>query len=77
MVIDVNDMSTRDAAKYYASIGVITYPLYGPDKKVKSPGKQPILNEWQKLENPFSDEEIESKYSNAGNLGFICGKRSI
>ncbi len=76
MVIDVNDMSTRDAAKYYASIGVITYPLYGPDKKVKSPGKQPILNEWQKLENPFSDEEIESKYSNAGNLGFICGKRS-
>ena len=76
MAVDVNDMSIQDAAKYYASIGVITHPLHGPDTKVKSPGKQPVLSKWQKLETPFSDEEIESKYSNAGNLGFVCGKRS-
>ena len=76
MVIDVNNMSIKDAAKYYASIGVITHPLHGPDTKVKSPGKQPILSRWQKLEIPFSNEEIESKYPNTGNLGFICGKKS-
>jgi len=69
-------MSIIDAAKYYASIGVITHPLHGPNTSVKSPGKQPILSKWQKLEIPFSDGEIGNKYSNDGNLGFICGKRS-
>jgi len=73
---NVNDMSIKDAAKYYAFLGIISHPLHGPDKMVKSPGKQPVLSKWQKLENPFSDEEIESKYSDAGNLGFICGQRS-
>jgi putative DNA primase/helicase len=76
MAAGVNDMFIQDAAKYYALIGVITHPLLGPDKKVKSPGKQPILSKWQKLEIPFTDGEIESKYSNDGNLGFICGQRS-
>jgi len=69
-------MSIKDAAKYYASIGIITHPLHGPNASVKSPGKQPKLSKWQKLEIPLSDDEIENKYSNDGNLGFICGKRS-
>src|SRR5271157_3656873 len=76
MAVNVNDMSIKNAAKYYASLGVITHPLHGPATKVKSPGKQPLLGKWQKLEIPFSDEEIESRYSNDGNLGFICGQRS-
>ena len=69
-------MSIKNAAKYYASLKVISHPLHGPDTKVKSPGKQPALSKWQKLERPFTDEDIESKYSNAGNLGFVCGEKS-
>jgi putative DNA primase/helicase len=69
-------MSIKEAAKYYASIGVIRHPLQGPDTNVKSPGKQPILREWQKLGIPFNDKEIEKKYRNDGNLGFVCVKRS-
>jgi putative DNA primase/helicase len=76
MIINVNDLSIKDATKYYASIGVITHPLHGPNTSVNSPGKQPKLSKWQKLEIPFSNDEIENKYSNDGNLGFICGKRS-
>jgi P4 family phage/plasmid primase-like protien len=76
MAVNVNDMSIKNAAKYYASLGVITHLLHGPDAKVKSPGKQPLLGKWQKLERPFTDGEIESRYSNAGNLGFLCGQRS-
>ena len=50
--------------------------MHGPNTSVKSPGKQPKLSKWQKLEIPFSDGEIENKYSNDENLGFICGKKS-
>ena len=76
MALNVNALSIIEAAKYYASIGVITHPLQNVEAKVKSPGKQPILNEWQKIQTPFSEEEIERKFSNNGNLGFICGARS-
>jgi len=75
MVAPVNEMSIKDAAKYYASMGIITQPLHGPVAKVTSPGKQPMLNEWQKLQKPFSAEEINRRFSEKGNLGFLCGER--
>ncbi|HEY3360530.1 MAG TPA: phage/plasmid primase, P4 family [Methanosarcina sp.] len=72
----VNEMTITGAAKFYTSIGIITHPLYGPDAEVKSPGKQPVLSGWQKKELPFSDAEIDKKFSDGRNIGFICGKRS-
>jgi Predicted ATPase len=63
-------------AKHCASIGIITHPLHGRNDNCKSPGKQPITTGWQKLDKPFDDGEIDAKFSNNGNLGYICGLKS-
>ena len=55
----VNGLNNLEAAKPYASIGIIKHPLYGPVADVSSPGKQPKKNGWQKLKCPyrFQDED--------------------
>jgi P4 family phage/plasmid primase-like protien len=73
---NVNQMSIKEAARYYSSIGIVTHPLHGPHAKVNSPGKQPVLSKWQRLQKPFDEEEIDRKFSDEGNLGFICGEQS-
>ena len=73
---NVNQMSIKEAARYYSSIGIVTHPLHGPHAQVNSPGKQPVLSKWQRLQKPFDEEEIDRKFSDEGNLGFICGEQS-
>jgi hypothetical protein len=74
--INVNDMRVSDAAKYYASIGIITNPLYSILDKCTSPGKQPIPKAWQTIEKPYSNEAIDAKFKTDKNIGFLCGVRS-
>jgi hypothetical protein len=74
--VNVNDLQVSDAAKYYASIGIITNPIYSVSDKCNSPGKQPMSNGWQILEKPYSNEAIEVKFKNDKNIGFLCGVRS-
>lgn len=69
-------MSPIEAAKYYASIGIVTQPLKGSRKKCKSPGKQPFLDDWQKIEKPFTDSKIDRLFKKDNNIGYICGARS-
>src|SRR5674476_40671 len=72
----VNEMLPTEAAKYYASIGIVTQPLTGCHDKGNTPGKQPILPEWQRIEKPFTDIEIDQKFKNDKNIGYVCGSRS-
>ncbi|MCE5293525.1 MAG: bifunctional DNA primase/polymerase, partial [Chlamydiales bacterium] len=66
-------MSTREAAKYYASIGIVTHPLNGCQAECSSPGKQPILKDWQKIEKPFKDIEMDRLFKEDNNIGYVCG----
>lgn len=72
----VNEMSTTEAGKYYASLGIVTQPLKGAKDKCKCPGKEPILNKWQRIEKPFTDNEIDQLFSDNKNIGYVCGERS-
>ena len=73
---NVNEMTIIEAAKYYASKGIIAHPLHGPDAVVQSPGKQPILNNWQKKTEPYSLQEMQNHFKAGCNLGAVCGKAS-
>lgn len=72
----VNDLSIFEAAKYYTSIGIIVHPLHGHKAKVQSPGKQPILNSWQKKTEPYSPQEMQSHFKADCNVGGVCGRAS-
>ncbi len=74
--VNINDMQVSDAAKYYASIGIITNPIYSVSDKCNSPGKQPIYAGWQTVEKPYSNEAIDVKFKNDKNIGFLCGAGS-
>ena len=72
----VNDMSIREAAKYYASLGIVTHPLSAGQDKGNTPGKKPLLPDWQLIEHPLTDNEIDSLVRDDKNLGYVCGNRS-
>jgi hypothetical protein len=74
--INVNDMQVNEAAKYYASIGIITNPIYATTDNCNSPGKQPIPSGWQIIKKPYSNEAIDFKFKTDKNIGFLCGARS-
>lgn len=72
----INSLTSREAAKLYASYGIITHPLYPPKANVNSPGKQPILTKWQQIYQPLTLAEINSKFSETSNIGMVCGRYS-
>jgi hypothetical protein len=76
LTVNVNELQVQEAAKYYASIGIITNPVYSISDKCTSPGKQPIPCGWQIIEKPYSNEAIDVKFKNDKNIGFLCGSGS-
>ncbi len=69
------------AARDYIKRGWIVHPLSSPDDKKQSPGKRPLLKNWQHLEN-VTEDNIKKWFSNTDsyfkdcNIGLQCGKRS-
>lgn len=62
------------AVKEYIAKGWVIHPLAPPDDKGTSPGKRPLLMEWQKLTKTPEDT---GRYIRDGcNLGLVCGKAS-
>lgn len=62
------------AVKEYTEMGFVVHPLSRPDSNKKSPGKKPLLDEWEKLTKTPPDI---GKYITAGNnIGLVCGKAS-
>lgn len=71
-------MSTEElvkAAKEYTVKGWVVHPLSKPDDKGNSPGKKPLLGNWQELTH--TPDDICSYIANKGcNIGLVCGKAS-
>jgi len=69
------------AMEYINKRGWIIHPLSGHEDKKQSPGKRPLLKEWQQLEK-VTDEDVKKWFSNTDpyfkdcNIGLQCGKRS-
>lgn len=74
-------MNIYDAAIGYLGKGWIIHPLSDPKDKKQSPGKRPLLKEWQRLEK-VTEIDVEKWFSNNDpffkdcNIGLQCGKRS-
>lgn len=67
-------MEATELLAVYSEKGFVVHPLSKPDSKGNSPGKRPVLNEWQKLTDTPADI---NKYVEKGyNLGLVCGKAS-
>ncbi len=66
-----------DAALAYAAHGWPVHPLYGPERRVPHPGKQPILGRWQ--EQATTDPDVISGWWERwpdSNVGLVTGPRS-
>ncbi len=66
-----------DAALAYAAHGWPVHPLYGPERQVPHPGKQPILNRWQ--EQASTDPDVIRGWWQRwpdSNVGLVTGPRS-
>ena len=64
-------------AQEYSKRGWVIHPLRSPDAKCKSPGKQPILTEWQKRTEPATEKELREWFENTdNNIGLVCGEAS-
>ncbi len=63
-----------DIVRKYNEKGWILHPLSSPDDKGKSPGKRPLLPEWQKLEK--TPENIGKYITEGCNIGLVCGVKS-
>lgn len=74
----VNTMICRyDAAKCYQENGYIIHPLSPPDSTSVSPGKKPILSNWQKRTEQLTDDELVNYFKRgSNNIGLVCGKAS-
>lgn len=58
----------------YTARGWVIHPLSSPKDNGNSPGKKPLLKDWQKLQATPTDIE---KYIQQGcNIGLVCGKNS-
>jgi hypothetical protein len=79
-MMNVSELSLYDAALYYTKCGIIIHPLYRGDEKAircTSPGKQPILKDWQNLNKPLTEEKLSHYFLRKEcNIGAVCGKIS-
>ena len=62
------------AVKEYAARGWVVHPLARHDDTGISPGKRPLLPEWQKLTK--TPDNIGSYIQKGNNIGLVCGKAS-
>ncbi len=67
-----DDMLT--VAREYTAKGWVVHPLSNPKDKGKSPGKRPLLKNWEKLTH--TPDDIEKYISKGCNIGLVCGKAS-
>ncbi|TGC07018.1 DUF3987 domain-containing protein [Methanolobus halotolerans] len=76
MTVPLNDMSLYDASKYYHEIGMRPHPLSKPDDKRASPGKRPLVENWNHI-GILTDRQYEKHFmNNKCNIGNVCGKDS-
>ncbi len=68
--------SKYEAAILYAARGWVVHPLHNHDAKVNSPGKQPVLDKWQKRGVASVDELKEWFKDSDHNIGVVCGRKS-
>ncbi len=62
------------AVRGYTARGWVVHPLYRTTDKCKSPGKQPLIPEWQKLTK--TPDDIETYIKRGYNIGLVTGKAS-
>jgi hypothetical protein len=62
------------ASREYTARGWVVHPLSKPIDTRKSPGKRPLLQDWQKLTK--TPDTIENFIKNGDNIGLVCGKAS-
>ncbi len=62
------------AAREYTARGWAVHPLSKPDDNGKSPGKKPLLKNWQELTH--SPDDIGAYIAKGCNIGLVCGKAS-
>lgn len=67
-------MEISEAVKKYTEKGWVIHPLSNPKDDKQSPGKRPLLREWQHLTQTPSD--IDSYVKKGCNIGLVCGKVS-
>ncbi len=67
-------MGILEAAIEYTKRGWTVHPLSKPDDKRKSPGKKPIITEWQFLTK--TPDDLGRYLKDGCNLGLVCGKAS-
>lgn len=60
--------------KEYNKKGFVCHPLSRPDDKGNSPGKKPLLKEWQFLTK--TPDNINTYLKKGCNIGLVCGKAS-
>ncbi len=68
--IDAMLLATND----YTKKGMVIHPLSNPKDNGKSPGKRPLLDEWQKLQH--TPDNISEYIAKGGNIGLVCGRAS-
>lgn len=65
------------AAKHYNRLEWTVHPLKSPNADCKSPGKQPILNNWATLTGSMSEDELVKYFRDTdNNIGLVCGPAS-
>jgi len=69
-----NTLTCVYVKEYTDRRGFVVHPLSRPDDKGNSPGKKPLITEWQKL--PRTPQDIETYIENGCNMGLVCGKAS-
>lgn len=62
------------AAIGYTKRNWVIHPLSAPDDKGNSPGKKPVLRNWQFLEK--TPDDIRTYIEKGCNIGLVCGKVS-
>ena len=58
----------------YTKRGWTVHPLSKPDDKGNSPGKKPLLKDWQFLEK--TPDDLGAFIKKGCNIGLVCGKAS-
>ncbi len=69
--------ATLAAALAYAAHGWPVHPLYGPERRVPHPGKQPVLTRWQ--DQAATDPDVIRGWWERwpdSNVGLVTGPRS-
>lgn len=67
---------TYNAVLEYRKLGLINHPLSSPTDKNKSPGKRPLIKDWQNIDMPTEEQLKEWFLTTNNNVGLQCGARS-